>query len=325
MYLERTKIGPKETSCIWFLWGMQVTSGRFTGVSGAARNKYLDSDKPLPDKTITVQPRASGAPPPHWEESGLHPCAIAGYVPSDMVKCLAAFMDFCNTVRRNSITTDAFANLKAQLARLHEDRVVFINCGVRDEISLPRQHSLVHYIPSIILFGSSNGLCSSITESKHIKAVKEPWRRSSWYNALAQMLIILTRLDKLAALRTTLKLRGMLSGRASSYPAQSLTETNPNSLRLSLILKRTKMMTTARFMVHSQSSLRHRTGAYTITWISPPTYRAGHSHPPVPTLPPPWSVPARGATQGPRPLPNIRGPNRRRPPYARVPIIKVTM
>ncbi|KAH9028838.1 hypothetical protein EDB83DRAFT_2230010 [Lactarius deliciosus] len=28
-------------------------------------------------------------------------------------------------------------------------------------------------------FGALNGLCSSITESKHIKAVKEPWHCSS--------------------------------------------------------------------------------------------------------------------------------------------------
>ncbi|KAJ7017646.1 hypothetical protein C8F04DRAFT_1214956 [Mycena alexandri] len=142
--------------------------------------------------------------------------AIAGYVPSDMVKCLAAFIDFCYTVRRNCITTEDFPRLKNQLARFHQYRAVFIDCGVRTDISLPRQHSLVHYIPSIVLFGSPNGLCSSITESKHIKAVKEPWRRSSRYKALAQMLIILTRLDKLAALRTTLRLRGMLTGTASS-------------------------------------------------------------------------------------------------------------
>ncbi|KAF9521566.1 hypothetical protein CPB83DRAFT_778511, partial [Crepidotus variabilis] len=37
-----------------------------------------------------------------------------------------------------------------------------------------RQHALSHYVLLIILFGASNGYCSSITESKHIKAVKEP-------------------------------------------------------------------------------------------------------------------------------------------------------
>ncbi|KAJ6630452.1 hypothetical protein B0H10DRAFT_1760842, partial [Mycena sp. CBHHK59/15] len=54
--------------------------------------------------------------------------------------------------------------------------------------SLPCQHSLVHHIPFVRLFSSPNGLRSSITKSKHVKAVKEPWRRSSRYKALAQML-----------------------------------------------------------------------------------------------------------------------------------------
>ncbi|KAJ7025470.1 hypothetical protein C8F04DRAFT_878470, partial [Mycena alexandri] len=61
----------------------------------------------------------------------------------------------------------------------------------------------------IRFFGSPNGLCSSITESKHIKAVKEPWRRSSRFNAPSQMLRTLVRLDKLAAVLT---LRGMMMG-----------------------------------------------------------------------------------------------------------------
>jgi hypothetical protein len=78
--------------------------------------------------------------------------------------------------------------------------------------SLPRQHSMVHYVHCIRLFGAPNGLCSSITESKHIKAVKEPWRRSSRYNALGQMLLTNQRLDKLAASRVDFRTRRMLAG-----------------------------------------------------------------------------------------------------------------
>ncbi|KAK6992785.1 hypothetical protein R3P38DRAFT_3408214 [Favolaschia claudopus] len=100
-------------------------------------------------------------------------------------------------------------------------RQIFIETGVRVDISLPRQHSLVHYIPSIRLFGSPNGLCSSITESKHIKAVKEPWRRSSRNHPLPQMLRTLTRLDKLSAARSVFTQRGMMTGTAASYTAMT--------------------------------------------------------------------------------------------------------
>ncbi|KAJ7883643.1 hypothetical protein B0H14DRAFT_2273060, partial [Mycena olivaceomarginata] len=61
------------------------------------------------------------------------------------------------------------------------------------------------------LFGAPGGLCSSITESRHITAVKKPWRRSSRYNALGQMLLTLQRLDKLAAARADFVDGGMVA------------------------------------------------------------------------------------------------------------------
>jgi hypothetical protein len=110
--------------------------------------------------------------------------------------------------------------LKDFVKKFHELRDVFIALGVHVSISLPRQHALFHYWPSIQLFGSPNGLCSSITESKHIKAVKEPWRRSSRYKALGQMLRTLGRLSKMTALRQIFSERRMLTGTTSSYTAQ---------------------------------------------------------------------------------------------------------
>ncbi|KAJ7500565.1 hypothetical protein B0H11DRAFT_2155527 [Mycena galericulata] len=148
--------------------------------------------------------------------------AIAGHVPSEMVKCIAAFLEFCYLARRNALDSDTMIEMGAAVDRFHIHRDIFIQTGVRVDISLPRQHSLIHYLPSIRLFGSPNGLCSSITESKHIKAVKEPWRRSSRYKALIQMLRIISRLDKMAALRAIFAIQGMMAGSTSSYAAMVL-------------------------------------------------------------------------------------------------------
>ncbi|KAJ7113623.1 hypothetical protein C8R44DRAFT_741205 [Mycena epipterygia] len=62
------------------------------------------------------------------------------------------------------------------------------------------------------MFGAPNGLCSSITESKHIKAVKKPYRRSNRNKPLSQILLANQRLDKLAAARVDFTARGMMSG-----------------------------------------------------------------------------------------------------------------
>jgi hypothetical protein len=127
------------------------------------------------------------------------------------VRTFRAFLEFCYIARRNVVDTKALTELEDALARFHQYRTAFQELGVRpDGCSLPRQHSLTHYISLIKAFGAPNGLCSSITESKHIKAVKEPWRRSSRYKALGQMLLTNQRLDKLAACRVDFTRRKLL-------------------------------------------------------------------------------------------------------------------
>ncbi|KAG6824535.1 hypothetical protein H0H92_006573 [Tricholoma furcatifolium] len=138
--------------------------------------------------------------------------AIVDHIPAQMVKALAAFLDFCYLVRRSKHTETTLQQIREALDRFHTERIIFQTLGVRPAgLSIPRQHSLKHYPETIQLFGSPNGLCSSITESKHIKAVKQPYRRTNRHKALGQMLLINQRLDKLAALRAHLESKGLLS------------------------------------------------------------------------------------------------------------------
>ena len=123
-------------------------------------------------------------------------------MPPGLTKALNAFLDFCYLARQNVLTKSSLDLLDAKLESFHHHREIFRESGVRPNgFSLPRQHSLKHYRRNIENFGAPNGLCSSITESKHITAVKKPWRRSNRYEALRQMLLINTRHDKLAAAR----------------------------------------------------------------------------------------------------------------------------
>jgi hypothetical protein len=87
------------------------------------------------------------------------------------------------------------------LQSFHRDQEIFRDSGVCPSgFSLPCQHSLMHYRHLIQQFGAPNGLCSFITESKHIVAVKKPWCRSNKYKALGQMLLANQHMDKLAAM-----------------------------------------------------------------------------------------------------------------------------
>jgi hypothetical protein len=104
--------------------------------------------------------------------------------------------------------------LEETLELFYNAQEVFVETGTQEIESVPPwQHCLVHYPHLICKFGSPNGLCSFITKSKHIKAVKEPWRQLHQWNALFQMLITNQQLNKLAASEAIFKSKKMLEGK----------------------------------------------------------------------------------------------------------------
>ncbi|KAG1846644.1 hypothetical protein F4604DRAFT_1884139 [Suillus subluteus] len=113
--------------------------------------------------------------------------AIEGHVPQDLV-------------HRNVVTEDTLNQVQDTLCHFHHYYKIF-------DI-----HSMTHYMDIIRLFSALNGLCSSITKSKHIKVVKELWWWSSRHHALGQMLVTNQHLDKLAASHVDFDAQGMLTG-----------------------------------------------------------------------------------------------------------------
>ena len=145
--------------------------------------------------------------------------ALVGLVPTEMISCFAAFMDACYIARRPDLDEATLDKLDHAISRFHIHREVFRAVGVRPKgFSLPRQHALKHYHRHIEEFGAPGGLCSSITESRHITAVKKPWRRSNRYAALGQMLVTNQRLDKLVAARNHFVNLGMLPPSRAAPP-----------------------------------------------------------------------------------------------------------
>jgi Fe-S cluster biosynthesis and repair protein YggX len=137
--------------------------------------------------------------------------AIEGLVPTDVVRTFRAFLEFCYLVRKDNLSETDLDAADDALRRFHQYREVFRRLKVRPlGFSLPRQHSMVHYRSSIEELGAPNGLCSSITESKHITAVKQPWRRSNKNEPMQQMLVNIERLEKLDAARRRFAEQGLL-------------------------------------------------------------------------------------------------------------------
>ena len=138
--------------------------------------------------------------------------ALQGHLPGDVIRRFRAFLEFCYIACRDVITEGDLVELQDTLSHFHSFREVFAPIRGTNGFSLPRQHAIIHYPALIRLFGAPNGVCTSITESKHIRAVKEPWRRSNRNAALFQMLTTNQRLDQLSAARDDFTKHGMLNG-----------------------------------------------------------------------------------------------------------------
>ncbi|KAJ6590372.1 hypothetical protein B0H10DRAFT_1830806 [Mycena sp. CBHHK59/15] len=149
--------------------------------------------------------------------------AIKGLVPPTIMEAISTFLDFCYLVRRADFEKSTLDAVDAAVKKYHVHRKIFRELDVRpDGFSLPRQHSMTHYRVNIEDFGAPGGVCSSITESCHITAVKKPWRRSSRYEALSQMLLTNQRLDKLAAARSDFVERGMVPPNFIAVPDKEI-------------------------------------------------------------------------------------------------------
>ena len=116
-----------------------------------------------------------------------------------MIWVICTFLEFCYIIRWHVINQSTLTAINNAIQWVHAKQDIFIATEVHDNFSLPRQHSITHYSTLIKMFGTPNGLCSSLTESHHIRAVKEPWWCSNHYEALGQMLVMNQHIDKLAA------------------------------------------------------------------------------------------------------------------------------
>jgi len=126
-----------------------------------------------------------------------------------MVRAIAAFMEFCYIVRQSILDEADLIAMDNALKRFESERTIFEEVQIcPNGISIPRIHALQHYHHLVQQFGAPNGLCTSITESKHIEAVKKPWRRSNRHEALGQMLVTNQRLDNLAHFRAKQSAKG---------------------------------------------------------------------------------------------------------------------
>ena len=120
-----------------------------------------------------------------------------GRVSSRVIKAARALLDFLYLAQFPSHTTDTLHRLQDSLMHFHENKAVFVDLGTRDSFNIPKFHSLLHYVSSIMLFGTTDNYNTEQTERLHIDFARDAYRATNRKNEFAQMTTWLQRREKI--------------------------------------------------------------------------------------------------------------------------------
>ncbi|PPQ81799.1 hypothetical protein CVT26_010042 [Gymnopilus dilepis] len=127
---------------------------------------------------------------------------LIGSIPSRGVIAITALLDFIYTAQYTSHDAGSLAELQNALDRFHQHRDYFVETGVRDDFNIPKFHSLLHYVESIKLFGTTDNYNTETFERLHIDFAKHGWRASNQRDEFPQMIRWLSRREKIAGFET---------------------------------------------------------------------------------------------------------------------------
>lgn len=130
---------------------------------------------------------------------------LVGLMPKDGILAVAALLDFIYIAQYSAHNSTTLGYLEDSLRRFHQHRDYFVKVGVREDFHIPKFHSLLHYVNSIKLFGTTDNYNTELFERLHIDFAKEGWRASNQKDEFPQMIQWLSRQEKIAAFEVYLK------------------------------------------------------------------------------------------------------------------------
>ncbi|KAI9448874.1 hypothetical protein BJY52DRAFT_1206479 [Lactarius psammicola] len=119
-----------------------------------------------------------------------------GQVSPRITTVVRVLLDFLYLAQFPSQTSTTITCLEDSLSRFHNNKDIFIDLGVRDHFNIPKIHSLIHYSPSIRLFGTTDNYNTEQTERLHIDFTKDAYRATNHKDEYSQMTTWLERHKK---------------------------------------------------------------------------------------------------------------------------------
>ncbi|KAI0056075.1 hypothetical protein BV25DRAFT_1814750 [Artomyces pyxidatus] len=120
-----------------------------------------------------------------------------GRSPVRLVRALRAILDFTYLSQYPTHSSSTLVYLGNALREFHKNKAIFIELGIRENFNLPKLHSLLHYLPSIKQFGTTDNYSTEYSERLHIDFAKDAYRASNRKDEYPQMTRWLERREKM--------------------------------------------------------------------------------------------------------------------------------
>ena len=123
---------------------------------------------------------------------------LVGVLPKKAIIACRALLDFIYLAQYTTHDTITLGYMQDALNTFHSHKSYFtVDSLLRDDLNIPKFHSLDHYIQSIKLLGTTDNYNTEAFERLHIEFAKEGWRASNTRNAFPQMIQWLVRREKM--------------------------------------------------------------------------------------------------------------------------------
>ncbi|KAH9905081.1 uncharacterized protein B0H18DRAFT_899304, partial [Fomitopsis serialis] len=124
---------------------------------------------------------------------------LIGKVPRSVMLTFRSLLDFIYLAQYPTHDDSTLEYLTEALKTYHKNKDILIKLGIRDHLNIPKFHSLVHYVESIRLYGTTDNYNTEMFERLHIDFAKKAWRASNHRDEFPQMMKWITRREKMAA------------------------------------------------------------------------------------------------------------------------------
>ncbi|KAF8269647.1 hypothetical protein EI94DRAFT_1897314, partial [Lactarius quietus] len=109
-----------------------------------------------------------------------------------LLMAVCALLDFIYLAQFPAHTSTSLMHLEDSLTQFHKNKDIFVNLGICDNFNVPKIHSLLHYSPSICLFGTTDNYNTEQTEHLHIDYMKHAFAATNKKDVKSQMTTCVT-------------------------------------------------------------------------------------------------------------------------------------